>query len=100
MSRQAQISKDLLLIGDSNVERNLLHTGRLYCQQSESVLARNISELNEALKNLPQNKYKIIIFAMLTNIVITAGNTAPANTAEARLLVIEACLKDLIRTLT
>jgi hypothetical protein len=100
MARQLQASKELLLIGDSNVERNLLHTGRLYCLQSESIPARNLSEFHQVLAHLQPNKYKIVVFAMLTNIVISAGNSVSANQPAARLLTIEACLKKLVRAIT
>ncbi len=49
MSRQIQAAKDLLIFGDSNVERNILHTGRLYSQSSESVPSRNLNEFTSAL---------------------------------------------------
>jgi hypothetical protein len=100
MSRQLQVAKDLLILGDSNVERNLLHTGRLYCLQSESVPARNLVEFSEALSQLQLGKYKIIVFAMFTNIVINAGNFVSTNNHAARLTAIEACLKKLIKTIT
>ncbi len=34
MSRQLQ-AKQFIIIGDSNVEQNLLHSGRLYFEQSD-----------------------------------------------------------------
>jgi hypothetical protein len=100
MSRQLQTSKELLIIGDSNVERNLIHTGRLYCLQSESLPARNLAEFHQVLSQLQPNKYKIVIFAMLTNIIISAGNSVSVNQTAARLLTIEACVKKLIRSIT
>jgi hypothetical protein len=41
-------NKEILIIGDSNVEKNLIHTGRLYSQQCESVPASNLDEFAEA----------------------------------------------------
>ncbi len=82
------------------MERNLLHTGRLYCQSSESTPARNHAEFSEALSQMQPGQHKIVIFAMLTNLVVNAGNTAPSNNLEARLHVIEAYLKKLVRTIT
>jgi hypothetical protein len=100
MARQLQAAKDLLILGDSNVERNILHTGRLYSQTSESIPDRNITELNQALTQLQPGKYKIVVFAMLTNLVINAGNSSTLNNPATRLAAIEASLKTLFRTLT
>ncbi len=75
MARQLQAKKELLLLGDSNVERNILHTGRLYCQLAESVPARNIAELSNAVNQIQPNKHKVVVLAMLTNIIINAGNS-------------------------
>jgi hypothetical protein len=97
MSRQLQANKELLLIGDSNVERNLLHTGRLYCQLAESVPARNISELGKAVGFIQPNKHKVVVFAMVTNIVISAGNAISTLEPSTRLIAVEACLKSLFR---
>jgi hypothetical protein len=92
-------AKQFLIVGDSNVERNLLHAGRLYSELADSVPARNLDELATALRALQPNKYKVVIFAMLTNIVITAGNSSPKPDLDSRLLSIEACLKPLIKDL-
>ncbi len=100
MARQLQASKDLLIFGDSNVERNLLHTGRGYCSYSESVPARSLIEFNQALSQLQHGKYKIIVFAMFTNIVVHAGNTVSVNNPSVRLTAIESCLKAVIRSIT
>ncbi len=97
MSRQLQANKELLIIGDSNVERNLLHTGRLYCQMAESVPARNLSELGKAVGLIQPAKHKVVVFAMITNIVIAAGNAISTLDPSARLIAIEACLKSLLR---
>jgi hypothetical protein len=99
MARQLQAKKELLLLGDSNVERNILHTGRLYCQLAESVPARNITELSNAVNQIQPNKHKVVVLAMLTNIVINAGNTIATLDPSARLLAVEACLKGLITDL-
>jgi hypothetical protein len=100
MSRQLQARKSLLLIGDSNVERNILHTGRLYCDEAESVPARNQNELHAALRLIQPNKHKLVVFAMLTNLVISAGNLAPSTDLRSRLTAIESYLKVLIREIT
>jgi hypothetical protein len=84
MSRQLQANKELLIIGDSNVERNILHTGRLYCQLAESVPAQNLNELGQAVVHIQPNKHKAVVFAMLTNIVISAGNSISTLDSSAR----------------
>jgi len=78
MSRQLQVKKEVLIIGDSNVERYLHHTGRLYCEQGDSVPARNLAEFNRAIHQIPADKYKMVVLAMLTNILVDAGNSVPA----------------------
>ena len=97
MSRQLQANKELLIIGDSNVERNLLHTGRLYCQWAESVPARNLSELGKAVNLIQPSKHKVVVFAMVTNLVVSAGNSVSTLDPSVRLIAIEACLKSLFR---
>ncbi len=100
MARQLQASKDLLIFGDSNVERNMLHTGRAYSQSSASVPARNLAEFNQALLQLQPGQYRIVVFAMFTNIVISAGNSVHSTDLTTRLSAVEACLKSLIQTIT
>jgi hypothetical protein len=100
MARQTQIAKDVLIFGDSNVERNILHTGRLYSQTSDSVSARNLNEFSQALAQFQPGKYRIVIFSMFTNIVINAGNSVASNNTMARLSAVEACLKSLVRLIT
>jgi hypothetical protein len=100
MSRQVQATKDLLIFGDSNVERNILHTGRLYSMSSESVPSRNLNEFTQALNQFQPGKYKIVVFSMFTNIAINAGNSVPVNSTASRLSAIEACLKSLLRIIT
>jgi hypothetical protein len=99
MSRQLQASKELLILGDSNVERNLLHTGRLYCQHAESVAARNLQEFTHTLSQLQPDRHKIVVLAMFTNIVVEAGSINVRDVA-SRLSAIEACLKALVRDIT
>jgi len=74
MARQLQANKELLIIGDSNIERNILHTGRLYCQLAESVPTRNLGELGQAVGKIQPGRHKVVVFAMLTNIIVNAGN--------------------------
>jgi hypothetical protein len=100
MSRQLQAKKEILIIGDSNVERNLLNTGRLYCDFAESAPARSVAELSKAVVQIQPTKHKVVVFAMLTNIVINAGNSVSTLDPSARLIAIEACLKSLFKDIT
>jgi hypothetical protein len=100
MARQLQAKKELLILGDSNVERNILHTGRLYCQLTESIPARNISELSNAVNQIQPTRHKVVVLAMLTNIVINAGNSIATLDPAARVIAVEACLKSLFTDLT
>jgi hypothetical protein len=100
MARQLQAKKELLILGDSNIERNLLHTGRLYCELAESVPARNLAELGAAISHIDPSKHKVVIFAMLTNIVVSAGNAVSTLDLSVRLTAVEACLKSLFRDMT
>ncbi len=100
MSRQVGARKEILIVGDSNIERNLLHTGRLYCEHAESVAARNIVEFNNALSQIQADKYKVVVFAMMTNLVVSAGDSVPSLSLAPRLTAVETCLKSVIRTIT
>jgi hypothetical protein len=100
MARQLQAKKELLLLGDSNVERNILHTGRLYCQMAESVPARNITELSNAVNQIQPAKHKVVVLAVLTNIIVNSGNAIATLDPSARLIAMEACLKGLFTDLT
>ncbi len=100
MARQLQANKELIIIGDSNIERNILHTGCLYCQLAESVPARNLIELGTAVSQIQPNKHKVVVFAMLTNIVVNTGNTVSTLDSSARLIAVEACLKTLFWDIT
>jgi hypothetical protein len=100
MDRQLQANKELLIIGDSNVERNILHTGRLYCQLAESLPTRNFTELSTAVNHIQPTKHKVVVFAMLTNLIISAGNSVATLDNSARLIAVEASLKNLFADLT
>jgi hypothetical protein len=100
MARQLQANKELLIIGDSNVERNILHTGRLYCQLAESLPTRNLTELSTAVNHIQPTKHKVVVFAMLTNIIISAGNSVATLDNSAHLIAVEASLKNLFADLS
>lgn len=76
MARQLHV-KDILIIGDSNIRRNIARSGRYYSQSAEIGSARNLTEFAEAVKMIEPEKFKIVIFAMITNIAIDAGNPLP-----------------------
>jgi hypothetical protein len=100
MARQLQVnSKELLIIGDSNVERNILHTGRMYSQYAESIPARNLSEFSTALSKVKPDMHKSVVFAMFTNIVANSGGTI-AQDLSTRLSSVEACLKLVLQDIT
>jgi len=74
------MAKDFLIIGDSNVTRNYTRLG--YQVQSLAVVpARNLSEVTQALKESIKSTYKIIVFACLTNLIISCAD-AGSSTAE------------------
>jgi hypothetical protein len=93
------VSKELLIFGDSNVERNIPHAGLFYRQYTETVAARNITEFNSALGKARPDKYKSVVFAMFTNIVVNAGSTVTQDLA-SRLTSVEACLRTVVRSIT
>jgi len=95
MARQL-IAKEILIIGDSNVQRHLVHSGKYYYQQSDCEVARNLEEFTTGVQSITKDKYKFVIFAMLTNSVINAGNSSQGPLA-IWLNAIKACLKSLIK---
>jgi len=86
------MSKDFLIIGDSNVTRNYGRLG-LQVQNVSVVQARNQSEVISALGSI-KSSFKIVVFACLTNILISAGE-AGTNTTE-RLTAISDALHTLL----
>jgi len=58
MGRQIH-AKEVLIIGDSNVRRNLFCYGKQYAQNCESGLALNLTEFTKAVKLIVSDKYKI-----------------------------------------
>jgi hypothetical protein len=96
MSCQTQV-RDVLIIGDSNVRRYLFRAGLHYAQSTDFGVARNQPEFDEAIKLMQPDKYRIVVFAVLTNLVVDAGETAPDQSR--RLLAIEECLSNFIQSL-
>jgi len=71
------MSKDVLIIGDSNVTRNYTRLG-LQVQNVSVVQARNQSEVADALGSI-QSSFKIVVFACLTNLIIASGEAGSNN---------------------
>lgn len=94
MVRKIQ-ARDLLIIGDSDVRRKLWRAGLLYTQSSECVVAHDITEFTEAVKLLEPNKHKIVIFAMMTNIIVSAGSNGTDHVS--RIKAIDDCLDSLFK---
>jgi hypothetical protein len=99
MARQLQVSKELLIFGDSNVERNLLQTGHFYSQYADSIPARNLNEFANALQKAQIDRYKTVVFAMFTNLVASAGSTTTQDLT-SRLSAVGACLKSVLQSIT
>jgi hypothetical protein len=96
MSQQVQ-SRNLLILGDSNVRRYLYRAGGAYSLACDCGMARNMSEFGSSLKMVESSHYRIIIFAMMTNIVIDAGSAGHDHTT--RMDAIEECISPLIENL-
>jgi hypothetical protein len=96
MSRQTEI-RDVLLIGDSNVRRHLFRAGRHYAQSSDYLVARNTVELEEALKKIKPDQYRVVVFAMLTNLVVEAGSAG--TDTDSRMVAISEYLGSLLQEL-
>ncbi len=64
------VARDVLILGDSNVCRYLGQCGGAYTQACDCGLARNMSEFGSSLRMVEANNYRIVIFAMMTNVVI------------------------------
>jgi len=86
------MSKDFLIIGDSNVTRHYSRLG--YQVQNVSVVqARNQSEVVNAFDSL-RKTFKIVVFACLTNLIISSGEEGASPTE--RLNAISDCLNVLV----
>jgi hypothetical protein len=98
MARQLHLPRrDTLIIGDSNIRRNLSRAGKLYAQTTDCGLARNLAEFTAVCQQLEPGKYKAVIFAMMTNILVSAGDTGYDH--PTRMTAISECLGPLIRNI-
>ncbi len=96
MARQV-LSKDLLIIGDSNIRRYLYRSGGAYSQACDCGVARSLTEFEDTLKMIDSSKYRLVIFAMMTNIVIDAGSVG--HDQASRMESIGECISPLVETL-
>jgi hypothetical protein len=93
MSQQV-LARNLLILGDSNIRRYLYRAGGAYSQTCDCGMARNLSEFGNTLKMIENTNYRIIVFAMLTNIIIDAGSEGTDH--DSRMNAIEECLNPLL----
>ncbi len=96
MSRQV-IARDVLILGDSNIRRYLYRSGGAYAQTCDCGMARSLTEFGNNLKMVESTNYRIVVFAMLTNIVIDAGSTG--NDHFSRMEAIDECVSPLLENL-
>jgi hypothetical protein len=94
---QQVLSRDVLILGDSIVRRYLGRCGGAYTQACDCGLARNLSEFGSSLRMVEATHYRIVIFAMMTNIIIDAGNEGQDH--HSRIHAVDECLSPLIENL-
>lgn len=85
------MSRILLLIGDSNVRRWHLNLGEPYLPVFDFAPAHNSEELAAALEQVSPT-YQMVVFAGLTNIIVSAGSEATGGRMD-RLAAIGAAIK-------
>jgi hypothetical protein len=96
MSQQV-LARDLLILGDSNIRRYLYRAGGAYSQTCDCWMARNMTEFGTAIKMVESTNYRIVVFAMLTNIVIDTGSSGHDHST--RMDAIEECISPLLKNL-
>ena len=74
MASQLQ-ARELLVLGDSNVNRFYTRIGLSQAQTLDFVQCRNISEVTTALASFKRS-YKIVVMAFLSNLIVDTGETA------------------------
>ena len=79
------MSKEFLVLGDSNVRRYYIKLGT-QVKNLEFVQARNLEEAETSLQSINVG-YKFIVFAFITNLIVTAGEEA--SSAQGRLNAIQ-----------
>ena len=68
-------TRDLLILGDSNVKRFYTRIGLTQAQTLDFVQARNMTEVSTALGAF-KTTYKIVVLAFITNLIIDSGDAA------------------------
>jgi hypothetical protein len=94
---QQVISRDVLILGDSNIRRYLNRCGGAYTLACDCGMARSMTEFGNSLKMVEAPNYRIVIFAMMTNIIIDAGSEGHDH--QSRIDAIDECLSPLIENL-
>lgn len=69
------MSKQLLLMADSNVRRWLPRLGDPYHQVMDYTPVHNLDELPSSIAKI-NSSYKMVVFAGLTNIIVSAGSAS------------------------
>lgn len=85
------MSRILLLLGDSNVRRWHLNLGEPYLPVMDFVPSHNSEELSAALEQV-RPSYQMVVFAGLTNIIVSAGSEATGGQI-ARLEAIQTAIR-------
>ena len=65
------MSREVLILGDSNVRRFYNKLGR-QLKTLEFVQARDLDEVGQALQSINSN-YWIVVFSFLSNLIVNAG---------------------------
>lgn len=91
------MSRLLLLLGDSNVGRWVPHLGTPYLPIFNYLPVHNSTELGSALSQV-QSSYQMVVFAGLTNILVSATAGAP-NDRFIRLEKLETAIRETLITL-
>jgi len=86
------MGKDFLIIGDSNVQRFYTRMG-LTAQSLDFIRACNVEEVKKSFDSI-RNTYKFIVFAFLTNLIVTAGEDGAGPTE--RLSAIESLFNEIL----
>ena len=89
------MSREVLIIGDSNVRRFYNKLGR-QVKLLEFVQARDIDEIASALQSINPS-YKVVVFAFITNLITNSGEEGQCSLDKINRIseMFEALLKDI-----
>jgi len=75
------MGKEVLIIGDSNVQRFYTRLGQL-AQGMDFIRARNSDEMTQAFASFKAGKaaFKIVVLAFITNLIVAAGDDGASPT--------------------